>query len=150
MRLERVASGNVEWWTPLPLILELGWFDLDPCAARGHKTAKRMICLPEDGLRGKWSGRVWLNPPYGRGIGEWLKRLAEHGHGTAIVPARTQTEWFQKAGEKADSILFIRKKVRFLNHGKPGGCPIMGSALMAFGREDTKALSQSGISGLLL
>ena len=59
------AQETHSWLTPLKLIKSLGDFDLDPCAYPGHRTANELICLPNDGLKMDWFGRVWLNPPYG-------------------------------------------------------------------------------------
>jgi hypothetical protein len=50
--------------TPLNLIENFGVFDLDPCGLQWHKTANKIISLPDDGLVEDWNGRVWLNPPY--------------------------------------------------------------------------------------
>lgn len=103
------------WLTPLPLISKLGKFDLDPCAYPGHKTAQKLICLPEDGLKEEWEGRVWLNPPYGKYTKVWLDRLYEHGSGLALVFARTDTVWFQEHFEKADFVFFLKGRLKFIN-----------------------------------
>ncbi len=76
-------AGTTTWLTPPHVIAALGPFDLDPCAHVGWPTAKAGIYLPRDGLTTPWSGRVWLNPPYGAEVWRWLARLAEHGRGTA-------------------------------------------------------------------
>ena len=65
----RPANGETnEWLTPPGLLAKLGDFDLDPCAHpdQFYQTASRMVCPPQDGLSEAWSGRVWLNPPYGQ------------------------------------------------------------------------------------
>jgi len=63
--------------TPLNLIGNFGVFDLDPCGLQWHKTANKIISLPDDGLVEKWEGRVWLNPPYSNPK-PFIKKLAEH------------------------------------------------------------------------
>ena len=83
------------WLTPLSLINALGEFDLDPCGFNGHKTAKKIIVLPDNGLAIEWTGRVWLNPPYGRNVNEWLQKLQKHNNGMALVFGRTDVKWFQ-------------------------------------------------------
>ena len=37
-----------------------------------------------------------MNPPYGPPpvIGPWMRRMAAHGHGTALIFARTETAIF--------------------------------------------------------
>jgi DNA N-6-adenine-methyltransferase (Dam) len=55
----------------------------------------------DDGLAQPWHGRTWLNPPYGREIGEWIDKLVseyETGQVTeamALIPARVDTQWFR-------------------------------------------------------
>ena len=64
-----IDTGEKSWLTPPQIISSLGEFDIDPCCPPNMpwKTAKRMVCQPENGLEVDWTGkRVWLNPPYGR------------------------------------------------------------------------------------
>ena len=105
-------SETCIWLTPFDIVDTLGPFDLDPCAApepRPWDTAARHITLPEDGLRTTWAGRVWLNPPYGSPtvIGPWMKRMAEHNDGIALIFARTETNVFHKYVWGAASALFF-------------------------------------------
>ncbi len=84
---------TVEWYTPPGIFEALGLkFDLDPCApACGLPwiPAARFYSLPDDGLVKPWEGRVWVNPPYGPHAAKWMRRLAAHGDGIALVFART-------------------------------------------------------------
>lgn len=84
------------WLTPPEILRALGAFDLDPCCppAMPWKTAAQMIAPPRDGLSEPWMGRVWLNPPFGNRAAAWLAKLAEHGNGIALIPARTETGMF--------------------------------------------------------
>ncbi len=102
--------------TPLNLIKEIGVFDLDPCGFKGHKTAKRIYILPkEDGLRLRWFGKVWLNPPYSETI-KWISKMSKHNNGIACVLASTETNWFQKyVLNKSNSIFFLKSRPKFLN-----------------------------------
>ncbi len=100
------------WLTPISLITALGEFDLDPCAFPGHNTAKTMWYQHGDTV--EWFGRVWLNPPYSD-AGRWLDMLAEHGRGVALVFARTDTRWAQRHLLKADSVFFLKGRIKFLN-----------------------------------
>lgn len=77
---QRGNSGDV-WLTPKHIIDALGKFDLDPCATpppRPWETASASFVEADNGLSQEWFGRVWMNPPYGRGIGAWMKKMAEH------------------------------------------------------------------------
>lgn len=134
------------WLTPPDLLKRLGRFDLDPCACadpRPWPTADHMIAPPHDGLAVDWSGRVWLNPPYGTMTGAWLERLANHGSGMALIFARTETEdWRRFVWGKATGILFLSGRLFF--HRPDGsraehnsGAP---SALVAYSQDDADLL----------
>ncbi len=144
------------WLTPPEIVGALGVFDLDPCAAPDPKpwdTAITHYTLPTDGLVEPWFGRVWLNPPYSREAVRWLRRLADHGDGIALVFARTETSWFvETVWERASSVLFLHGRIHF--HHADGtkasanaGAP---SCLVAYGDENTKALATSDIRGTLV
>lgn len=146
------AARNDRWLTPLPLVRALGSFDLDPCGAPGHATASE-VWTPEevgDGLAMPWEGRVWLNPPYGRTMADWMRRLAEHDHGTALIFARTETALFHElVWPLATAILFLRGRVTFLDPDGVAASANSGapSVLIAYGQHDADALASSGLDG---
>ena len=90
---QSAKAQSVVWLTPPGIIQALGGagtFDLDPCAApapRPWPTARHMNGQADaNGLLIDWWGRVWLNPPYSSAeIGKWMRRLADHGRGTALI-----------------------------------------------------------------
>lgn len=144
------------WLTPPEILTALGPFDLDPCAApepRPWPTARRHYTLPTDGLVEPWTGRVWCNPPYSREAVKWLRRLATHQHGTALVFARTETTWFvETVWRAATAILFLEGRVHF--HYADGsraaanaGAP---SCLVAYGIEDALRLARCGLNGVYI
>lgn len=149
------AERQTRWLTP-PLIPEaLGHFDLDPCGAPGHDLAARTYLLEndEDGLALPWVGRVWMNPPYGREAEPFLKKLGEHGHGTALIFASPETRvWRELVWPVAAGILFIDGRVTFWTEDRvPARTnPGKGSALIAYGDPDVRALRASGIPGQLV
>jgi hypothetical protein len=143
------------WLTPPHVLAALGPFDLDPCAApspRPWPTAARMIELPEDGFAAKWSGRVWLNPPYGSEMSRWLAKLAEHGNGIALVFARTETGMFHDhVWKRADGVLFLRGRLAFCDpKGKPAGNAGAPSCLIAYGADNAAALRTCGLDGYMV
>lgn len=143
------------WLTPPEIIKALGEFDLDPCAAIGcpWKTALACYTLKENGLMIPWFGRVWLNPPYGKETGAWLRRLAAHRDGTALIFARTETkDWHREVWTKADAIFFFAGRLHFHHiDGKRAkansGAP---SALVAYGHRNVSGIEQSGLKGKLI
>lgn len=134
-----------EWLTPPEWIRALGHFDLDPCSPidRPWPTAGGHYTKEDDGLSLQWTGRVWCNPPFGREAVKWLQRMAEHGDGIALVPARTETRaWYKWVWGKADAVCFVRGRPHF--HRVDGsrapfnsGAPI---ALVAYGQRNVDAL----------
>lgn len=149
------ADRQTRWLTPYSIVEPLGAFDLDPAGAPGHTLAARTYQLDdgEDGLTLPWFGRVWLNPPYGRYAEPFLRRLVEHGTGTALLFARTETASFQKyVWDAATAVLFLRGRLTFLHaSGVPAdhnaGAP---SVLVAYGDQDAHRLRCSGIPGRYL
>lgn len=154
---QSAAPRTTTWLTPPEVTQALGgWesFDLDPCAYPGWPTARHGYSLPKDGLAAEWFGRVWLNPPYTTGeIERWLRRLADHGRGTALIFARTETEAFQNfVWGRASGLLFISGRLHFhLPDGRRAkanaGAP---SVLCAFGADDLERLAASRIEGALV
>ena len=93
---ERSKNTTVEWLTPPELVIKLGEFDLDPCSPINPPFlhAKNNFTKLDDGLSKEWFGRVYLNPPYGRGMELWMEKLKHHGNGIALIYARTETKYF--------------------------------------------------------
>lgn len=143
-------AGTTTWLTPPHILAALGDFDLDPCAAPGWPTARHHYALPTDGLAEPWHGRVWLNPPYGLEAWTWLDRLAEHGQGTALIFARTETAGFvEQVWKKATALLFLHGRLHFhypdgtrakANSGAP-------SVLVAYGKQDSNLLRACDLEG---
>lgn len=150
---QRAYKGRTdEWLTPPGIVSSLGPFYLDPCSPinRPWSTAKHHFTVEDDGLSKEWSGRVWLNPPYGPETGKWLQKLAEHGDGIALIFARTETDMFHKwVWQKANSILFLRGRLHFYNVlGERSKFNAGGpSVLVAYGSNNAERLKESGIDG---
>jgi hypothetical protein len=138
--------------TPPALLEALGPFDLDPCSPvnRPWDTAATHYTVEDDGLTQPWEGRVWLNPPYGRDIGAWLRKLAEHGTGTALIFARTETKWFhENVWPYARALFFFDRRLHFY---RPDGTQAKGNAgapsvLVAYGDKDALKLATAPLSG---
>lgn len=138
----RTKKTSDSWITPKHLIEKLGPFDLDPCAAipQPWPCATRCLTVNDDGLSLPWAGFVWMNPPYGRALGLWLKKLAEHDNGIALVFARVETRaFFDAVWGKASCLLFLRGRITFAypdgsfpRNGANSGGP---SVLIGYGSE---------------
>lgn len=96
-------------------------FNLDAASNDENAKCKRHFTIKDNGLIQDWGGfNVWLNPPYGREIGKWVRKAYEESRkpNTTVVcllPARTDTSWFHDYCTKGQ-ITFIRGRLRF------GGC----------------------------
>ena len=141
------SSETPEWYTPadlLDLVVEVfGVIDLDPCSNSAEKPnvpAMKHYTIHDNGLAHDWQGRVFMNPPYGRDIVEWIEKLAaefEAGRvtqGIALVPARTDTAWFRRLRDFPRC--FISGRLRFNGHETGAPFPSMavylGSDLTQF------------------
>lgn len=116
------SSNTVEWSTPRSFMAKLeerfGRFDLDPCATPENAVAPTFYTKEDDGLSRPWKGLVFMNPPYGRGIGAWLRKAYDSANEGAtvvcLVPARTDTAWWHDFAAKG-RVEFIRGRLRFGN-----------------------------------
>lgn len=144
------------WLTPPAIIDALGPFDLDPCAApepRPWPTATDHITLPDDGLSPEWGwgdAFVWCNPPFGPEAGRWLVRMADHGNGIALCPARTETRWFV-AGvwNGATAVLFLHGRPHFHHADGTRGAANSGApiVLVAYGAAAADRLRRCELTG---
>ena len=128
-------SKSAEWTTP-QLIIEktiqlLDEIDLDPCSnpdfpnvpARNHFRKK------DDALSKKWHGKIYMNPPYGGEIKDWINYLCEQyekgniQEAIALVPSRTDTLWFRRL--KNYRRCFIWGRLKFGDSGNSAPFPSM-------------------------
>lgn len=130
------SSESEEWATPIAfynsVVETYGPFDLDVCATPENAKCLRFFTKKDNGLTLPWTGRVWMNPPYGRTIKLWMRKAYESSKtGTFIiclVPARTDTAWWPDYAMKGE-IKFIRGRLKFGGHKNSAPFP---SALVIF------------------
>lgn len=149
---EKTPNSTDEWYTPREIIEKLGVFDTDPCAPISPlwPTANIMYNKENNGLTKEWAGRVWLNPPYSRPlIDQFIKRMAEHNNGIALLFNRCDSKMFQEViFPKATAMLFLRNRIRFYrSDGTQGNQPGCGSVLIAFGSSNADVLKKCGLEG---
>jgi hypothetical protein len=115
-------------WLLEPVVAVLGEIDLDPCSNLSgppHVPARHHFTCRENGLAQPWFGHVFMNPPYGRAIPNWVRKLgSEYGAhrvqaAIALVPARPGNKWF--ALLRAYWRCYLRGRVRFI--GNAGAAP---------------------------
>lgn len=149
--LQPERDRSVEWYTPPEIFVALGIdFDLDPCQPISGRLpwipARNIYTANDDGLRQPWAGRVWLNPPYGRHVGRWTDKLLRHGNGIALVFARTDTPWCQRAMATAHATCFIAGRIRFIDRTlERSDRTASPSVLLAYGDECEEAITRSGL-----
>ena len=144
--MHNISDKNITL-TPLDLISKLGSFDLDPCGLQFHKTANKIISLPDDGLLENWSGRVWLNPPYSNPK-PFIEKLAKHGNGIALVLNSTDTVWFQEYGlKKAKGMFLLKGRPKFTRMDMTDVSIMRGVILFAYGIESNELLKNCQLVG---
>ena len=132
-------SGENEWYTPAAIIEAaracMGAIDLDPASsAKAQETVKatRFYDIDDDGLSQPWAGRVWLNPPYERGlVDRFVTRLLSEPtvQACVIVNNATETAWGQLLLGAAAAVCFPAGRVRYLSHDGPKNTPLQGQML---------------------
>lgn len=132
------SSEKSDWETPEWLFKQLDEeFDFGLDAAANSLNAKCDLYIGEqrNALTADWSGlgTVWLNPPYGRHIGQWIeKAYRESQKGITVVvlvPARTDTAWWHDWAMRAQEIRFIRGRLKFVGAASSAPFP---SAILIF------------------
>ncbi len=137
------TSNRDDWETPRWLFdqIDAVWhFDLDPASNGRNQLCKEHFTAEDDGLSRSWGGhRVFLNPPYGRSIGDWVRKAADESKKpdtivVCLIPARTDTRWWWDHVEpNAAEVSFIRGRLKFCIDGIEQGAAPFPSALVRFG-----------------
>lgn len=118
------SSKTVVWGTPQDFFDKLNaefGFETDVCAIAENAKCPRYFTPEMDGLAKEWRGVCWMNPPYGREIGAWMRKAYESSKAGAtvvcLVPARTDTRWWHDYAMRGE-IRFIKGRLKF------GGCAV--------------------------
>jgi len=132
-------SGCNEWYTPVEYLKAsrkvLGGIDLDPASsdvAQKNVSADEFFTHRDNGLSQKWTGRVFLNPPYSSDlVGKFTNKLTAHyvaGDVTAailLVNNATETQWFQFCVTQSTAICFPGGRIKYLDAtGQPKNSPL--------------------------
>jgi len=126
------SSASEEWETPQDLFNKLNNefnFTVDVASSELNYKCKKHYTQKEDGLAQNWDNEVvWCNPPYGRKIGEWVKKASESkAIIVMLLPARTDTKWFHDYiyNKQNIEIRFIKGRLKFGNSKNSAPFPSM-------------------------
>ena len=132
------SSAHGDWETPQELYDELNKefdFTLDACATAETAKAKAWFTVSDNALTLDWTGRVYMNPPYGREISAWIEKAYREAQTHAdvvvcLVPSRTDTRWWHDYCMQGE-IRFIKGRLHFKRAGDTGPAPFP-SAIVVF------------------
>lgn len=153
------SSNRNDWRTPPNFFQSLDQrfnFSFDLASDEKNKLVQKNFTVDDDALSHDWhkiKGWLWLNPPYGRGIGSWFQKAAKEsalGAKIAVLAfSSTETEWFQSAWNNASEIWFFTKRIKFVNpessESKSLPAP-KGSALYIYDGKRSGSLKTSLVS----
>lgn len=145
------SSKTDDWATPQDLFDKLnaehGPLMIDVCASVKNRKAPYWFgegsILAEDGLATHWDvwdfdkhyTKCWMNPPYGREIGKWIRKAYEESLKgclvVALLPARVDTRWFHDfiLDKPSVGITFLRGRLKF---GGAKNCAPFPSMVVVF------------------
>src|ERR1035437_2590492 len=109
---------RTDWETPQWLFDHLDAefrFRTDVCATRENSKCAQF--LSEDSLNSTWTGVCWMNPPYGKQIGDWiykayLSAIQLDAIVVCLLPARSNCDWWKYVIQ--GEVRFIRRKLKFV------------------------------------
>jgi len=132
------SSKEDSWETPEAFFNkynDLYKFTLDVCAEPHNTKVDNFYTKEVDGLSQDWAANnvsAWMNPPYGREIGDWMKKAYEESLKgctvVCLVPSRTDTRWWHDWAIKGD-VEFIKGRLKFNGHKHNAPFP---SAIVVF------------------
>lgn len=144
------SSTHSEYETPDDLFANLDQtfhFTLDVCATSENAKCPVYFSPEVDGLKQSWTGHVcWMNPPYGRQVGAWVRKAYYESRKGAVVvallPSRTDTKWWHDYVLQAHRIWFLRGRLKF--KGMTSGAPFP-SVIALFVRPQSGLMFDPGV-----
>jgi ParB family chromosome partitioning protein len=138
---------NHEWHTPREYVEAareaMGGIDLDPASSASAQRSVRAaeFFTPEiDALAQEWHGRVFLNPPYARGVYlQFVEKLVAEfaaGHvpeAVLLLNNSTETKWFRLAARHSAAVCFVKGRIRYISPEGKRSTQIQGQVFVYFG-----------------
>lgn len=162
------SSESNEYYTPAPYVEAarqvMGAIDLDPASceiAQRTIKASKYYTEQDNGLAQEWTGRVWMNPPYGKvgnesSQGYWARILLEqHEAGNVteaifLVKAAVGYEWFETLWDQLP-VCFARDRVSFVRaDGNDDGQSKQGTAFFYVGQNVQRFIDGFGQFGRVI
>jgi len=152
-------TGYEGWFTPVEILEAarrvMGSIDCDPASceeANKNVNAARFFTKEQDGLRQKWEGNVWLNPPYKTTLMErfalkliyQFRDLARVEQAIVLTNNATETHWFRMLACNAKFICLPKGRLKFSRADGSGDSPLQGQALLFYGTRFPKEFQQFG------
>ena len=141
------SSKSDDWATPQDFYNQLDAefeFTLDPCASQSSAKCASFYTADDDGLSKDWEGHtVFMNPPYGRKIGNWIQKAYEEGEKSntrvvALIPARTDTKYWHNYCMKATEIRFVKGRLKFGQGNTKNSAPFPSAVIVFSGSPPPK------------
>jgi len=141
------SSKSNDWATPQDFYNQLDAefeFTLDPCASESSTKCSSFYTADDDGLSKNWEGHtVFMNPPYGRKIGNWIQKAYEEGEKgntrvVALIPARTDTKYWHNYCMKATEIRFVKGRLKFGQGDTKNSAPFPSAVVVFSGSPPPK------------
>lgn len=129
------SSDNSSWETPswfFSAVHSEFSFDIDAAASMENRKLQKFFSVQQDAFRLQWHGRLWLNPPYTRGINKWFAKARSEvelrgSTVVCLVPARTDTNWwFDHA--RFGEVRFLKGRLKF--EGAPTSAPFPSALII--------------------
>jgi len=114
MGTEQIGKSiSNEYSTPLELVSPLideFFLTRDVCASKENYKLADYWTIEDDALTKTWEGNCWMNAPFNRYLGKWVKKAHSERHsGTKVclIPVRSNTKWWAE--------VCIDSEIRFIN-----------------------------------
>ena len=150
---QRFKVSDDEYGTPQALFDHydrIFHFTCDVCATQQLAKCKNFYTLEQDGLKQKWIGVIWMNPPYGNGaLSKWVRKAYEAAKENgaivvALLPMFSDTAWFHDYASHA-TIELLKGRLQFTGRAENGYTPF-GHGIFVFRKKSARVGNQLAIS----